>query len=367
MIPYLDLKALNELYKDAIFESFKKTFESAWYILGKEVKAFEKEFSDFCGTQHCVGVANGLDALTLILTAYKEMGKLKSGDEVIVPANTYIASILAVLHADLKPVFVEPNAESYNLCPQNIEKHIGPKTKAILVVHLYGQLADMPALKTISKKNSLLLIEDSAQAHGAIFQNTKAGAWGEASGFSFYPGKNLGALGDAGAVTTSDAELASVVRTLANYGSQEKYVNKYKGTNSRLDEVQAAILRVKLKGLDTETKKRQEISRRYRQDIKNKLVKLPHVQNEEAHVWHIFAVQVDDRNMFKKHLEENGVQTLIHYPIAPHKQEALREYSHLKLPITESIHERVLSLPLYSTLSEKQISQVIASVNSYGA
>jgi len=365
MIPFLDLKKINNQYRNELESAFKKVMDSGYFVLGKEVDLFETEFANYCGTKHCLGVANGLDALILILLGYKKLGKLKDGDEVIVPANTYIASILAIIQANLKPVLIEPDEKTYNLNGAQVENAISSKTKAIMAVHLYGQLADMAALQTLAEKHNLILIEDSAQSHGATVGGKKSGNLSHASGFSFYPGKNLGCIGDGGGITSNDSELITIIRALRNYGSQEKYVNKYLGMNSRLDEIQAAFLRVKLPHLDKEIIERQGISKKYRISIQNPIVKLPFVGDESAHVWHLFVVMTENRERFQNYLKEKGIGTLIHYPIPPHKQEALKQFSSLDLPITESIHRTVLSLPLYPTMTESQIDTVISVVNSY--
>lgn len=370
MIPFLDLKAINQQYRQALIEAATRVIDSGWYVLGKEVQAFEEEFAAYCGTYHCVGMANGLDALVLTLRAWMEMGKLQKGDEVIVPANTYIASILAITENQLKPVLVEPNEGSFNLCPIKVRAAITPKTKAIVAVHLYGQLAPMKALMGIAEEHKLLVLEDSAQAHGAMVDGKRAGNWGHASGFSFYPGKNLGALGDAGAMTTNDPELAKTVRALGNYGSHKKYENLYQGLNSRLDEMQAALLRIKLQHLDAETRMRQEIALAYGQGIKNPLVRMPIAQgitlaDMSNHVFHLFVVRVQKRAAFQAHLKAAGIDTLIHYPIPPHKQEAYKVFNELNLPVTEAIHQEVVSLPMGPTMKNEQIQQVIDVCNGY--
>lgn len=364
-VPFLDLKAVNAPYFNGFEQAFDKVVNSGWYIQGSEVKAFEQEFADYCGVEHCIGVANGLDALVLIFRAYIEMGVLQEGDEVIVPANTYIASILAITENRLKPVLVEPDLATYNLDSKLVEQAITPKTKAILAVHLYGQLADMPTLKVIADKYDLLLIEDSAQAHGASLNGTKAGAWGDASGFSFYPGKNLGALGDAGAVTTKHEELAQTIRALGNYGSHRKYENLYQGINSRLDEMQAAFLRVKLRGLDVEIKKRREVAKTYLKGIQHEDLVLPHVADEQAHVWHLFVVRCKKREKLQKYLAEKGVQTLIHYPIPPHQQQAYAAWNDDSFPVTENIHQEVLSLPMSPVLSLDKVNQMVRVINDF--
>ena len=371
MIPFLDLKGINAQYREELIQAVTDVIDSGWYIQGNQCKAFEQEFADYCGTKHCIGVANGLDALILVLRAWKELGKLKEGDEVIVPANTYIASILAITENRLKPVLVEPDPQTYNLAPGLVEKAITPNTKAILAVHLYGQLAPMPEIMEIAKKHNLLVLEDSAQAHGAQVDGRKAGNWGDASGFSFYPGKNLGALGDGGAVTTNDEELAQTIRALGNYGSHKKYENLYKGVNSRLDEMQAALLRVKLKHLDTETQRRQQIAAMYHAGIKNNAVALPiqdstlSIENYQTHVWHLFVIRTTEREKLQTYLTEQGIQTLIHYPIAPHHQKAYANWSNQSYPITEAIHNEVLSLPISPLMTDEQVQKVIEVVNGY--
>jgi len=370
MIPFLDLKAINQQHRQALIDAATRVIDSGWYVLGQEVKAFEQEFASYCGTQHCVGVANGLDALVLTLRAWKEMGKLKDGDEIIVPANTYIASVLAITENQLTPVFVEPDSTTYNLCPINVREAITHRTKAILAVHLYGQLAPMKEIMAIANDHQLLVLEDSAQAHGAMIDGQRAGNWGHASGFSFYPGKNLGALGDAGAITTNDADLAKTVRALGNYGSHKKYENLYQGVNSRLDEMQAALLRVKLQKLDADSLVRQQIAVAYARGITNPLVALPispcfTVDDLKSHVFHLFVVRVKPRTAFQAHLKKAGVDTLIHYPIPPHKQQAYREFQNQTLPFTEAIHQEVVSLPIGPTLEAGDVATVIAAVNDF--
>ncbi|MHB0896057.1 MAG: DegT/DnrJ/EryC1/StrS family aminotransferase [Spirochaetales bacterium] len=365
MVSFNSLEDITKSFEPELSEAILRVVKSGWYLLGNEVKAFESAFAEFCGVKHCIGVANGLDALILIIKSYKELGVLHDGDEVIVPANTYIASILAVSANNLVPVPVEPRLDTYLIDPDQIEKAITKKTKAIMPVHLYGQLCDMDAIIDIASKYNLLIIEDSAQAHGAQKNGKKAGAFGHASGFSFYPGKNLGALGDAGAITTNDDELADVVRKIANYGSDKKYIFGYKGTNSRLDEIQAAILSIKLKRLDADNQRRNAIALRYCSEIKNQLVVLPAGINSLSHVVHIFIIRLACRDELAAHMEKCGVQTLIHYPIPPHKQAAYKEWNDRRYPITEKIHHEVLSLPMYSTLIEAEIDQVIRAVNSF--
>jgi dTDP-4-amino-4,6-dideoxygalactose transaminase len=371
VIPFLDLKAINSEYRAELVDAATRVIDSGWYIQGAEVKAFEQEFAAYCGTQHCIGVANGLDALILTLRAWKELGKLKEGDEVIVPANTYIASILAITENRLVPVLVEPDERTYNLCPVKTAAAVTQKTRVILAVHLYGQLAPMPEILALAKAHNLLVLEDSAQAHGAIMNGKKAGSWGDASGFSFYPGKNLGALGDAGAVTTNDEELASTIRALGNYGSHKKYENRYQGVNSRLDEMQAAMLSVKLKHLDSEIIHRRKVAEAYIQGIINHLVTLPIQQsklgthNYESHVWHVFVIRCERREALQNHLAAQGIQTLIHYPIPPHQQQAYSEWNTQSFPVSELIHSQVLSLPIGPTIMDKEVAAVIAACNNF--
>ena len=365
MIPILDLKTLNAPYEKELIQASTEVIQSGWFIHGKACQSFEKEFADFCGIEHCIGVANGLDALTLIFSAYKEMGVLAVGDEVIVPANTYIASILAISENGLKPILVEPDINTYNLDPSMIEANITSKTKAIMAVHLYGQTANMKDINTIAQKHNLKVIEDSAQAHGAMYDGKRSGNLSDASGFSFYPGKNLGALGDGGAVTTNDKALADTIRALGNYGSHKKYENLYKGVNSRLDELQAALLSVKLKHLDRDTQIRREIANFYLKNINNKNIILPSVENEDAHVWHLFVIRTDNRDKLQKFLLEHDIQSMIHYPIPPHKQKAYKEWNNLSFPITERIHAEVLSIPMSPVLTEDQIIKIVDVLNTY--
>lgn len=367
MISFLDLKSINGQYREELIDAAVRVIDSGWYIQGKELQYFEEEFAAYCGTRHCIGVANGLDALSITLRAWKVLGKLKVGDEIIVPANTYIASILAITENRLTPVLVEPDAQTYNLNPKLIEQAITSKTKAILPVHLYGQLADMPAIMDIAKRHNLLVLEDSAQAHGASMNSKKSGNWGDASGFSFYPGKNLGALGDAGAITTNDSELAEVIRALSNYGSQKKYENLYQGINSRLDEMQAAMLRVKLRHLDTEIKKRRKVAKAYKDGITNKALSIvnQHSDSGENHVWHIFVIQTRQREALQQHLIEKGVQTSIHYPIPPHHQKAYQAWSSQSYPLSEVMHQEVMSLPMSPVMSNEEVQIVIEAVNLY--
>lgn len=365
LIPFLDLKAINAQYRNELVEAATRVIDSGWYIGGTELEYFEREFASYCGTQYAIGVANGLDGLVLTLRAWKELGKLHDGDEVIVPSNTYIASILAITANNLTPVLVEPDIATYNICPNTIEAAITENTKAILPVHLYGQVADMPTIMDIAKRYNLLVLEDCAQAHGASIDNKKAGSWGDAAAFSFYPGKNLGALGDAGAITTDDNELASTLYALRNYGSHEKYKNIYQGVNSRLDDIQAAMLRVKLPHLDTEIAHRRKVAEAYQQGIKNSEIILPTSQNESSHVWHLFVIRCKHRDALQSYLANNGVQTLIHYPIAPHQQLAFKEWNHLSYPLSEQIHDEVLSLPIGPTLAIDEVNIIINLCNRF--
>jgi dTDP-4-amino-4,6-dideoxygalactose transaminase len=364
-VPFLDLRGINASCAQELKDACSRVIDSGWYISGGELEKFEKSYAEYCGTKHCLGVANGLDALTLTLRAWKEMGRLKDGDEVIVPANTYIASVLAITENNLKPVFVEPDDKSFNLDINKLKAAITTKTKVILPVHLYGQICQMSEIETLAKAHKVLVLEDSAQSHGASINGRKCGNWGDASGFSFYPGKNLGALGDAGAVTTNDDELADVLYQLRNYGSKIKYQNKLRGVNSRLDEIQAAMLLVKLKYLDAQTAARRHVVKQYLKEIKNPLILLPFHELEESHVWHLFVVRTSYRGALQRHLSESGVQTLIHYPIPPHKQAAYKEFNHLSLPRTELIHDQVLSIPLSPVMTQEQVNKVIAAMNLF--
>ena len=365
MIKFLDLHKINERFRVEIDKRIKSVIDSGWYLLGEQGKTFEKNFAEYCGVKHCIGCANGLDALNLIIRAYG----FGAGDEIIVPANTYIASILAISENGCKPVLVEPDIETYNINPDLIEAKITDKTKAIMVVHLYGQAVQMEKIWTLAKKYNLKVIEDSAQAHGAgvnvngIFR--RVGNLGDASGFSFYPGKNLGCMGDGGCVTTNDDELAKRIRAIANYGSDYKYHHIYKGVNSRLDEIQAAILDVKLPYLDRDNARRREISDYYRKNITNPKIVLPKTYDEKSHVWHVFVVRTDDREALQKHLENNGVQTNIHYPTAPHKQGCYSEYANLSLPVTEKIHQEVMSLPISPVMTDEEVKKVVEVVNGF--
>ncbi|MDQ6469157.1 DegT/DnrJ/EryC1/StrS family aminotransferase [Flavobacterium sp. LHD-80] len=359
MIPFLHLKKINEPYEKTFQEKLKSVLENGWYILGKEVETFEKAFAEYNQTKYCIGVGNGFDALVLIFKGYIELGKLKKGDEVIVPANTYIASILAILQADLVPILVEPKLETYNINPDLIQEKITPKTKAILAVHLYGQLAEMDKINEIADRNNLIIVEDSAQSHGAI-SNLKS-----ASAHSFYPGKNLGCLGDGGAITTNDSELAKVLFALRNYGSEQKYYNEYIGVNSRLDELQAGFLNLKLPNLNSDNNKRRAIAKRYLSEIKNDKIILPLWDFSDNHVFHLFVIRNENRDDLQHYLAQNNIQTVIHYPIPPHKQKAFSAWNNLSFPITEKIHNEVLSLPISPVLTETEIDFIIEILNKY--
>ncbi|MDO9551478.1 DegT/DnrJ/EryC1/StrS aminotransferase family protein [Rhodonellum sp.] len=368
-ISFLDLKAINDSFEPELSQSIKRVLDAGWYLLGTETSAFEAEYAAYTGAKHCIGVANGLDALRLILKAYLEMGFMQEGDEIIVPANTYIASLLAITDNRLVPVLVEPDLLSYNIDTSRIEEKITDRTKAIMMVHLYGQNAMNDQLQEFADKYNLKLIEDNAQAIGAYSGTRRTGNLGDAAGHSFYPGKNLGALGDGGAVTTNDDELASVIRALANYGSNKKYVNTYQGLNSRLDEIQAAVLRTKLVRMDEENQKRREVAAYYLENIQNPEVILPFIEGpartNDSHVWHLFVIRTSNRNALQNYLSENGIQTLIHYPIPPHKQEAYKDMNAMHLPITEKIHEEVLSLPISPVLTQKEVQKVVEIINSF--
>ena len=397
MIKFLDLQKITSSFEPELSLAVARVVRSGWFLLGEETAAFEKEFAEFIGSKHCIGTANGLDALRLILKAYIEIGVMEEGDEIIVPANTFIATILAITDNRLRPVFVEPDIETYNIDPILIEQAVTDKTKAIIVVHLYGQACWYAEITEIAKKYNLKIIEDNAQAAGAVTMTHGTsvatgiqvpvakctGSLGDAAGHSFYPGKNLGALGDSGAVTTDDDELGATIRYLANYGSTQKYVHDYKGLNSRLDEIQAAVLRVKLPCLDTDNQRRRIIAGFYAKNIINPGIILPRVcQNSSGsmipgnstddqitgalnHVWHLYVVRCRERDRLKKYLDENGIQTLIHYPVPPHKQKAYAEYVKLSFPVTEKIHREVLSLPISQVMTQDEAAQVVRVINNY--
>lgn len=363
-IPFFDLKRLHEPYGHALKAEMEQVLLSGWYVRGNYVAQFEKDFAKYLDVKNVVGVGNGLDALILILRAYKELGRLEDGDEIIVPANTYIATVLAISENGLVPVLVEPDLETYNIDVLKVKEHINSKTKAVLAVNLYGLISDVEALQFICRERNLLLIEDNAQAAGAMLNGKQAGTFGDAAGFSFYPSKNLGALGDGGAVVTIDDELAKAIKAIANYGSHEKYVNKYKGINSRLDEMQAAILIPKLRMLDEENQRRQAIAKRFCEEIDHPLLVLPKVE-EKNHVWHLFVVRCREREAFSNYLNEKGIQTQIHYPIPIHKQVAYRELVLLSLPTTEEICDQVVSLPIAPYFTDEEVDYIIETVNNY--
>ncbi|MDO8954811.1 MAG: DegT/DnrJ/EryC1/StrS family aminotransferase [Gammaproteobacteria bacterium] len=361
MIPFLDLKSLNQRHSKEIASAIERVLHSGHYILGNEVSSFEHEFATYCGVKHCIAVANGLDALSLIVKAYG----FGPGDEIIVPANTFIASVLAISANGVCPIFVEPDMDTYNIDVNKIEEKITAKTKAIMPVHLYGQAVDMAPILAIAKKHKLKVIEDAAQAHGAIYHSQRVGDIGDAAGFSFYPGKNLGALGDAGAITTNDDILAKKLQALRNYGSFVKYQNIYQGVNSRLDEIQAAVLRVKLNYIDNDNSVRNKVAHAYLAGIKNPIIKLPKPGFDKSHVWHLFVIRTSDRDKLQQYLNQKGVQTIIHYPIPPHKQQAYEAMNDLSFPITEQIHREVLSLPISPIMTDQEIEQVIEAINAY--
>ncbi len=365
MIPFLDLKKINEPYETAFQEKLKSVLADGWYILGKEEETFEKAFAEYCQSKYCVGVGNGFDALVLIFKGFIELGKLKKGDEVIVPANTYIASILAILQADLVPVLVEPRLETYNINPDLIQEKITPKTKAILAVHLYGQLAEMEQINEIATQNDLIIVEDAAQSHGAENLKSKIDNLKSATAYSFYPGKNLGCLGDGGAIITNNSELAKVSFSLRNYGSEKKYYNDHVGLNSRLDELQAGFLNLKLPNLNSDNEKRRIIAKRYLSEIKNDKIVLPFWDFSNNHVFHLFVIRTENRAHLQEYLAQHNIQTVIHYPIPPHKQKAFSEWNTLSFPITEKIHNEVLSLPMSPVLTEQEMSFIIETINRF--
>lgn len=365
-IPYLSLKAVTESFQPQLAEAMERTMQSGWYLLGENVKKFESDFARYVGTKHCIACANGLEALTLILRSYRRLKGWQEGDEVLVPANTYIASILAIVEAGLKPVLCEPELQTYLLDSQNLTEHLTSRTRAILPVHLYGAACNMTSITDFARSHNLVVVEDCAQAHGAMWKDKRVGAWSDAAGFSFYPGKNLGALGDAGCITTNDDELATTVRTMANYGSQQKYVNEMVGMNSRMDELQAAVLNVKLPRLDADNKRRLELAKRYVAQIQNPLITLPQLPSMPGqHVYHIFAIRCSHRDQLQEYLKKNGIETLIHYPIPPHKQHAFEEWNSRRLPVTERIHKEELSLPLSPILTDEQIDYICHVINLF--
>jgi dTDP-4-amino-4,6-dideoxygalactose transaminase len=365
MIPFLNLRAHVIPRRTELLDAIAAVIDSGHYILGAAVRRFEEEFSAYVGVGHTIGTGNGLDALTLIIRAYKELGRFHEGDEILVPANTYIASILSITENRLKPIFIEPDLRTYNIDVGRIERLVTAKTKAILTVHLYGQVAYSEAMQQVAVRHGLKIIEDCAQAQGATWRGKKTGSLGDAAGFSFYPSKNLGALGDAGAVTTSDQTLADMIRTLRNYGSHTKYYNEVKGVNSRLDELQAAVLSVQLKYLDLDNQKRRDIANVYIKSIHNSALTLPTVGAPDSHVWHLFVVRTADRAAFQRHLLEHGIESMIHYPVAPHRQAAFPEWHGESYPITEQIHRDVISLPLHPALAPHEVAAVVDACNAY--
>ncbi|WP_139958420.1 DegT/DnrJ/EryC1/StrS family aminotransferase [Flavicella sediminum] len=366
MIKFNDLKKVNQPFEIEFKKSFNSFLQSGWYIKGKQTSNFEKDFAAYCGTQYCLGVGNGLDALKIIFKGYLALGRLQIGDEILVPANTYIATILAITETGLSPILIEPDSATFNINPALVQQHISPKTKGILAVHLYGQLANMETLQQMAKEHKLLLLEDAAQAHGAMNNSgQKAGNLSNAAGFSFYPSKNLGALGDGGAITTNDDKLYQIIKKIANYGSEKKDVNTLKGINSRLDEIQAAFLSVKLKSLEGDNDKRRAIAAHYLTSIKNPKLLLPKFSGGKDHVFHIFTILTEERDNLKKYLLDNGIESMIHYPTPPHKQQAFQEWNTLNFPITEQIHKQTLSIPLNPILETFEIEKIINTLNRY--
>jgi dTDP-4-amino-4,6-dideoxygalactose transaminase len=365
MVPFLNLQKINEQYKTEILQSIVEVFDSGWYLQGIANQRFEGNYSNYIGTKYTIGVANGLDALRLILRASIELGYMNHGDEIIVPANTYIASVLAITDNGLIPVFVEPSLSNLQIDEDKVEAAISPKTKGIMIVHLYGRCAFTNGIEKLANKYQLRIVEDNAQAHGCCFGLRKTGSLGLAAGHSFYPGKNLGALGDAGAVTTDNEELAVVIRSLANYGSKQKYKSDYKGLNSRLDELQASILDVKLKYLDIEIAARRKVARRYVDEITNPNVIIPVLDDWSSHVFHLFPILTERRNELQAYLKENDVHTLIHYPIPPHKQSCYKEFNHLSFPITETVHNQELSLPISPVMTDDEVTAVVSAINDW--
>ena len=361
MIKFLDLEKINNRFRKEIDERIKNILDKGWYLQGEENDKFSKHFAEYCGVKYVLGVANGLDALRLIIKA----SGFGEGDEIIVPANTYIATILAISDNGCTPVLVEPNINTYNIDPDKIEAAITPRTKAIMVVHLYGQAVQMQKVWDLAKKYNLKVFEDCAQAHGAIYQNKRVGNLSDAGAFSFYPGKNLGALGDAGAIATNDEDLYLRAKALANYGSDRKYHHIYKGLNSRLDEIQAAVLDVKLPHLDKDNARRREIAAYYRSHITNPKIILPQTYDENAAVWHVFVVRTKERDAFQQYLSDNGVQTIIHYPCPPHKQLAYKEWNNLSYPISEEIHNTIISLPISPVMTDDEVEKVVEIVNAW--
>ncbi len=365
MIKNIDLQKVTQKYESEIKVAINRVVDSGWYLQGRENEIFENNYANFIGTKYCIGVANGLDALRLIFRAYIESGILNAGDEIIVPANTYIASILAISENNLKPILVEPDIETYQINSSEIEKQISTRTKGILIVHLYGQCAYTDKIKDLCSKNNLLIIEDNAQAHGCKYNEKRTGSLGNAAAHSFYPTKNMGAFGDAGAVTTDNAELAALIRTLANYGSSKKYVFDYIGLNSRLDEIHAAILDIKLKYIDTDNLHRKKVAKYYIDNISNEKIVLPIVTNWDSNVFHIFPIRTKRRDDLLKYLNDNGVQVVIHYPIPPHKQKCYSQWNGLTFPITELIHNEEISLPMSPVIHEDDYKHVVELINNW--
>ncbi|CAH6882845.1 dTDP-3-amino-3, 6-dideoxy-alpha-D-galactopyranose transaminase [Vibrio chagasii] len=365
MIPFLDLKKINELHAKELKQACSRVIDSGWYLMGKELENFENDFSHYCGTKYCVGLANGLDALTITIRAWKELGKLKDGDEVIVQSNTFIASVLAITENNLVPVLVEPDPFTHNLSPSSIQAAITEKTKLILPVHLYGNISPMPEIVKIANENDILILEDCAQAHGANINGKKAGSWGDAGAFSFYPGKNLGALGDAGAIITNDSELAKTVKAIGQYGSFKRYEHTYRGLNSRMDEIQAAMLSVKLKSLDEDIRIRRAVANRYLTEINNPLISLPHISDQNNHVWHLFVIRVCEREYFSEYMKKSGVDTLVHYPTAISKQVCYQNELFKGSTSEGNLHNEIVSIPISQVMSRQDVSFVIETINNY--
>ncbi|VAW71113.1 UDP-4-amino-4-deoxy-L-arabinose--oxoglutarate aminotransferase [hydrothermal vent metagenome] len=363
MIKFLDLKSTNQQYRSELISACTRVIDSGWYVCGKELEAFERSFSEYCNADYCVGVANGLDALSLTLRSWIEIGKLQKGDEVLVPANTFIASVFAITENDLIPVLIEPDPLTFNMSTESLVAAITDKSRVIMPVHLYGQMADMPKIMTIAKKYQLLVLEDAAQAQGASIAEVKAGAWGDAAAFSFYPGKVLGALGDAGAVTSNDELLVQTLRALRSYGSDTKYEHRYVGANSRLDEIQAAMLSIKLAYLDNDIERRQTIAARYLDGIKHSSIQLPKCKQHQQHSWHLFVLRCNQRDKLQQQLTLAGIETLVHYPIPIHQQSAYASFNHKSFPITEKIQSEVLSVPIGPCLQDQDVDNIIQTLN----
>lgn len=363
MIRYLDLKLINDKHDAELRQAVNDVLDSGWYLKGEATKRFEAHYAKYIGSRHCIGCGNGLDALMLILRGYMELGVMQSGDEVIVPANTYIASILSITQCGLKPVLVEPRFDTLQIDDARIEAAITERTKAVMIVHLYGRCAYTTRIGQICQKYQLKLIEDNAQAHGCVFGERRTGSLGDAAGHSFYPGKNLGALGDAGAVTTDDDDLAEVVVALESYGCRQKYIHDYQGRNSRIDEIQSAMLDVKLKHIDADNQRRKEIASLYINKVENPLIRIP--QSDRDCVWHIFPIFCEQRDQLQQYLAENGIETQIHYPIPPHKQKCYDHWNHLSLPITEQIHNEELSIPCHQALTDEEVATIIQALNFF--